>query len=98
MKKNTVKLNEAQLRNIIAESVKKVIKEYHPDKAAQKADIMAFQERQHEMFNVKVEQFKKELSAFINSINEKYGDDVIYAGLMTVAESFDPSPDDIENV
>jgi hypothetical protein len=29
MKKNTVKLNEAQLRNIIAESVKKVLSELY---------------------------------------------------------------------
>ena len=31
MNKNTVKLNEAQLRNLIAESVKKVLKERFPD-------------------------------------------------------------------
>lgn len=30
MKRNTVKLNEAQLRNLIAESVKKVLKESLP--------------------------------------------------------------------
>lgn len=31
MKKNAIKLNETQLRQIVAESVKKVLKEYHWD-------------------------------------------------------------------
>ncbi len=30
MEKNVIKLNETQLRNMITESVKKVLKEYHP--------------------------------------------------------------------
>ena len=32
MKKNTIKLNESQLRNIVAESVKKVLKEAYGEK------------------------------------------------------------------
>ena len=31
MKKNTVKINESQLRNLIAENVKKVLKEYYEE-------------------------------------------------------------------
>ena len=39
MKKNTVKLNEAQLRQIVAESVKKILFEFDWQTANRAADI-----------------------------------------------------------
>ena len=93
MKKNTIKLNENQLCNIVAESVKKVLKEYYPDKAERDYYAQEVLKTRMEQDRKDTDSCKTELEPFISKLNEKYGDDIVYAALMEIGETMNPYPE-----
>ena len=89
MNKNTIKLNENQLRQIVAESVKKVLKEYHPDKVMRDTQIELFRKKQIEQDEMEISKCMSELKPIFDSVENKYGD-LAYTAIMRLAKEMNP--------
>ena len=90
--KNTVRLNESQLRNIIAESVNKVLREYHPDKVMRDTQIELFHKKQIEQDEKEISNCMSELKPIFDNIEDKYGD-LAYVAIMRLAKEMNPNPE-----
>ena len=92
MKKNTVKINENTLRKIVAESVKKVLREYHPDKVMRDTQIELFRKNQIEQDEMEISNCMSELKPIFDSVEDKYGD-LAYTAIMRLAKGMNPNPE-----
>jgi len=92
MKKNTIKLNESQLKKIVAESVKNVLKEYHPDKVMRDYQIELFRKKQIEQDEIEISKCMSELKPIFDSFEDKYGD-LAYVAIMRLGTEMNPYPE-----
>ena len=91
-KKNTIKLNESQLKKIVAESVKNVLKEYHPDKVMRDYQIELFRKKQIEQDEIEISKCMSELKPIFDSFEDKYGD-LAYVAIMRLGTEMNPYPE-----
>jgi len=92
MKKNVVKINENTLRQIVTESVKKVLKEFHPDKVMRDTQIELFRKKQIEQDEKEISNCMSELKPIFDNIEDKYGD-LAYTAIMRLAKEMNPNPE-----
>ena len=92
MKKNVVKLDENALRQIVTESVKKVLREYHPDKVMRDTQIELFRKNQIEQDEMEISNCMSELKPIFDSVEDKYGD-LAYTAIMRLAKGMNPNPE-----
>ena len=92
MKKNTVKLNESQLKKIVAESVKNILKEYYPDREMNDYQIELLHKRQREREEMEISKCMSELKPIFDNIEDKYGY-LAYTAIMRLAEEMNPYPE-----
>ena len=90
MKKNVVKINENTLRQIVAENVKKVLREYHPDKVMRDTQYELFRKKQIEQDEMEITNCMSELRPLFKRVEDKYGD-LAYAAIMRLAEEMNPN-------
>ena len=90
MKNNVVKINENTLRQIVAESVKKVLREYHPDKVMRDTQSELFHKKQLEQDEMEITNCMSELRPLFNRVEDKYGD-LAYAAIMRLAAEINPN-------
>lgn len=90
MKKNVVKINENTLTQIVAESVKKVLREYHPDKVMRDTKYELFRKKQLEQDEMEITNCMSELRPLFDRVIDKYGD-LAYAAIMRLAEEINPN-------
>lgn len=90
MKKNVVKINENTLRQIVAENVKKVLREYHPDKVMRDTQYELFRKKQIEQDEMGITNCMSELRPLFKRVEDKYGD-LAYAAIMRLAEEMNPN-------
>lgn len=96
MKKNVIKLNENALRQIVAESVKKVLREYHPDKVMRDTQIELYRKKQAEQDEKEISNCMSELKPIFDDIEGKYGD-LAYAAIMRLAKEMNPNQEAGDN-
>lgn len=92
MKKNVVKINENTLRQIVAESVKNVLKEYHPDKVWRDTQAELFRKKQQEQDEIEISACMSELKPIFDRLEDKYGD-LAYTAIMRLAVEMNPNPE-----
>ena len=90
IKKNVVKINENTLRQIVAENVKKVLREYHPDKVMRDTQYELFRKKQIEQDEMEITNCMSELRPLFKRVEDKYGD-LAYAAIMRLAEEMNPN-------
>lgn len=92
IKKNVVMINENALRQIVAESVKKVLKEYHPDKVWRDTQAELFHKKQIEQDEMEISACMSEIKPIFDRLEDKYGD-LAYTAIMRLAAEMNPNPE-----
>ena len=77
MKKNVIKINESQLKKIVAESVKKVLKEDYADKLINMNDD-----------DFDFESCLEEITTFVENLEKEYRPEIVSAAINKLVECY----------